>query len=229
MLDRGVLVCSLVSCLLLFACGSDDGSSGGPGLDTARSPACLDLLDAECDYHADKCGEMSRAQCDDIFGSLFCESDATASACSAVLRPASCGETPQACLGIADRDRAQAVCSDLMGVFCAEIEKCAGTDSASCRAQLEAQVCSTAIGVRQDVDTCVAAVPGGCSPEGTFTTPPACQGVVKSTSQTASLSRPSGQGVLESSTISMSSAYISSVSSHPPFLPTELLRRDLTR
>jgi hypothetical protein len=68
----------------LPGCGGDDRGdestdSGGNGRGTA---ACQDWQDAICDFAADRCGAISRSQCDRQYQGIECATDAKASECS---------------------------------------------------------------------------------------------------------------------------------------------------
>lgn len=190
MLRRLVALVLLSLVTTAVACNDDSSSGGsGPGLSPSnqRSSACLEFQAAECDLLADKCQKVARKDCDADFQSLFCKSDADAQACTEALRAATCADdTPQPCVGLADLDAARSACAAVFASLCAANATCTGEDQAACQKQLEAQVCAGAVGVTPSASDCVAAAPSGCA-GGKYSIPEACDGVVKTASETTSL------------------------------------------
>lgn len=144
---------------LLAACGGDDDDddpSRGRGSD-----ACRDFQDAACDYAVDRCHAISRAQCDQMFQSLACKSDAQASACANALNDATCGVARPECnlLQVVDAQPAIESCEALVDAFCSQGVACGQfADRAECSAQTAGVGidCAQALGVTLAYEECFA-------------------------------------------------------------------------
>jgi hypothetical protein len=81
--------------IVVVACGDpDDSSRGGSGVSSVRTPTCLGVQEAECDVRADECGELTRADGDEPFGSSFCRAQASCAPLPAESRPPSLAWSP---------------------------------------------------------------------------------------------------------------------------------------
>ena len=113
-----------------------------------------------CDYLADRCQQMTRAECDDTFQSMFCKDDATMKACTAALASAACDPLPAACKSVADPQPAIDWCESFVDVYCTRFEACKMGTKASCiSASASALDCSLAVGIGPTADDCMAALP----------------------------------------------------------------------
>jgi len=146
----------------LGACATDDGGDGGsdigPRPDNAtRSATCLQWQDAVCDYEADMCQSMTRAECDDVVQSLFCKSNEVMQACITALAAGTCPDTPDACRGVTDPAPAQWYCDFFADTLCARGETCNLGDKDSCLQEAALELdCDSAVGADPQTDTCLA-------------------------------------------------------------------------
>jgi len=171
---------------LLMACsgsgGGEEGAGAGSKYSSKRSPVCKTWQDAMCDFIADKCQAQSRAGCDELYQSLFCEDDTTMQTCISALGSATCGsplEVPTQCKQINDPQPVGEFCQDFarevckFGVRCGEV-----TDQASCEAAAAVELaptCNAGVGLAASADQCLADLPtAACSGS-----PSSCKGVIK--------------------------------------------------
>lgn len=163
-----------VASVALFACSSESASSPPytPNADgdattsspevggVKRSPACLALQDALCDYASDLCATGPRGACDEIYGSVFCSSDdAVVSACVESLRSTKCNEQLSAsCDAPFDVRPAQELCVRFVTKYCAHRVSCGVVTEKECEDDLSAQglECSLAVGIGRNYDQCLA-------------------------------------------------------------------------
>jgi hypothetical protein len=166
---------------------------------TTRSSACLTFQDAECDFQADKCQQLTRAECDASFQSLFCKSDETASACTKALASATCGTSPPECQGIGDTAPALSLCNQFVDVSCTRISGCGAVDKATCLSQEQAVLsCATAVGVAPSFDSCLAEVnSAACNAQKGIDLPASCKGVIKRLMPTSPGTSPSMHPALD--------------------------------
>lgn len=166
---------------LVAACFS--GCSGTASSDAkttpVRSPTCLQWQDAMCDYLADRCGQTTRADCDNLLKSMFCKDDATMKACTNAVAAAACGPTPEPCKNVADTAPAIAWCKNFVDAYCTRFDECKMGTKDSCLATSGTAIdCSLAVGIGASADTCMATLPSTPC-EQMNQTPAACQGVIK--------------------------------------------------
>ncbi len=179
----------------LVACSDSDSGSSGSSLagNTTRSPTCLAFQDAACDWTADKCKTVGRAECDNLLQSLFCKADLVMQACIDGYATAPCGAPPAACHDVADKAPAQQLCSQFIDQWCSYAERCKADSKAECVAKLAESVkCSTAVGISPSFPQCQADIDAlACPAAGaTFKLPEPCNGAVKTWSSSDVSSEP---------------------------------------
>ncbi len=137
------------------------GATGGGSYASRRSPTCKAALSSICDHMADRCMELTRAECDNQFGALFCVDDRLA-ACTGALPNADCGGLPDECSGVGDSAPAVQFCGEFLDKLCSQAVACdpsMGTKQ-DCLSQAGQQIdCSSAIGVRASGDQCLSDLP----------------------------------------------------------------------
>ena len=190
--------------LVLGACSSTSSPAGNGGFNsqdggstngTSRSSTCIAWQKAECDFIADRCKQMSRADCDDQFSAIFCTSDdGKLSACMQVLPTATCGTTPMACGGTLDAAPAIAACNAYLERVCAHDVKCMAATKDECLTAAKQQIdCSRAVGAKPALDACFTKLDAlAC---GTTALPDECKGAIL-VSQGANETTPPGTTVL---------------------------------
>jgi hypothetical protein len=166
--------------LTITGCSSSS-SGGGGGTGTGVSSVCAAWQDRMCDFAADQCGVLDRAECDDDYQSIHCKSDAAAQACLDQLDGADCTSSLSACTfeAVADPAPAIAACKTFVTEICKRSVACgASTDQATCEAEAQTQIdCDRALGVSPDFDTCVEAIRSmDCNAEAL---PDPCVGAIK--------------------------------------------------
>jgi hypothetical protein len=182
---------------LAFACSSEDASDSGDlgpkPANAARSTTCEQWQDASCDFMADQCSSISRAECDDSFQALFCKSDDEVQACISVLGNASCPDTPDACTGVADVAPAKWYCNTFVDLLCTRGEACDLGAKETCvkEAATSALDCNAAVGAGPAIETCLSKLSSvACESLSGGQLPAECQGVIKVLQSTATLSSP---------------------------------------
>ena len=148
--------------LVLVACGGDGGGGGGDSGGRGRgTPACQDWQDAICDFAADECGGIARAECDSQYKGAECRSDEQASACANAFNQATCLTPPPNCdaFDIADPAPAIAKCHGFIEAVCETQAGCgtAGTME-ECVTEVEAMLsldCDNALTVDLRYEECL--------------------------------------------------------------------------
>lgn len=194
---RGVCLAVLCAAFAAGACssGSGDDSGGKPGKYAAkRSATCLAWQDASCDFIADKCSSVTRAECDELYLSLFCESDQSAQACMDALPGATCPTLPDACVKINDPSPVIEFCGEFIEEACKAVVRCEGGTMEDCRLQAQQSLvstCSYGVGLDPSADQCLAELPtASCE-----ALPESCKGVIKTSQQsTATVAPAIGSG-----------------------------------
>lgn len=171
--------------LLLLACSGSSSGDGGGGSNYAskRSSTCLAWQDSMCDFIADKCQAQARADCDELYQSLFCKDDGTMQSCIGTLSTATCPsplDVPAACKGINDPAPVADYCKDFAREVCEFGVRCKETsDQAGCEAQVAvelASTCNAGVGLSATADQCLADLGTlACGEKA----PASCSGVVK--------------------------------------------------
>jgi len=173
--------------LPLAACSTPNDASDGLDLgpkpaNAARSAACLEWQDAACDFLADKCSALSRTECDDDVGSMFCKPDDTMRACTTAYASASCPDSPDPCKGVADTAPARWYCNAFVEVLCTRAEACELQSKASCVADAPSTTlnCDLAVGARSSIDACLSQLTSlSCSALSGGQLPADCVGAIK--------------------------------------------------
>ena len=165
-------ITSLMLAGFIGACsGKYESSGGGPGEQYAskRSTTCKAWQDATCDFLADKCQAQSRAECDELYQSLFCKDDSTMQACVGKLSQASCPspiDLPAECKDINDVAPVAAYCKDV-------------ADQAACESEVAVELaatCASAVGLSATADQCLLQLrTHACGGQA----PASCKGVIK--------------------------------------------------
>ena len=130
--------------------------------DSARgrgSEACREWQDALCTYAADRCGAMTREDCDAQYRGITCKSDAIASECAAEFDAARCGFAPARCDldGVADPAPAMQACQRLFAHLCERAVECSAFESVEdCTSSEAVQAidCSRAIAYSLRYESC---------------------------------------------------------------------------
>lgn len=136
-----------------------------------------------CDFIADKCQAQARADCDELYESLFCKDDATMQSCIGTLGAATCPtplEVPAQCKSINDPAPVADYCKDFAREVCKFGVRCGETsDQAGCEAQLAvdlAATCNSGVGLAATADQCLSDLGTlACGSEA----PASCSGVIK--------------------------------------------------
>src|ERR1700748_2097031 len=159
---------SVAVALCAVACSNTNenhSSSQGRG-----SAACRAWQDAVCDYAADRCGAMTRSDCDAQYQAVTCLSDAAASSCAQNFNASACGRASASCDldSIADPAPAARACDDLVQHFCARSVSCGVSETQdACLATPVVQGidCTKAIAYRLAYEQCFQQVDTlDCSP-----------------------------------------------------------------
>ncbi len=171
--------------LLLLACSGSSSGDGGGGSNYAskRSSTCSAWQDSMCDFVADKCQAQARADCDELYQSLFCKDDATMQTCIGTLSAATCPTpftVPEECKQINDPAPVGAYCQEFARAVCKFGVRCKETsDQAGCEAQVAvelASTCNAGVGLSPTADQCLADLGTlACGQQA----PPSCSGVIK--------------------------------------------------
>ena len=179
-------ITSLMLAGFIGACSGKYESCGcGPGEQYAskRSTTCKAWQDATCDFLADKCQAQSRAECDELYQSLFCKDDSTMQACVGKLSQASCPspiDLPAECKDINDVAPVAAYCKDFARGICKWGVRCkAAADQAACESEVAVELaatCASAVGLSATADQCLLQLrTHACGGQA----PASCKGVIK--------------------------------------------------
>jgi hypothetical protein len=123
------------------------------------SEACNEWQDALCTYAADRCGAMSRGDCEAQYLGVTCKSDAVANECAQEFDNARCGRADARCdlNGVADTEPAMRACTRLFDRFCERAVECAAFESQlACLSSEAVQEidCGRAVAYRLAYETC---------------------------------------------------------------------------
>jgi hypothetical protein len=169
------------SVIVALACfsGCSGSSKSDDGAKSTRSPTCLKWQDAVCDYLADQCHALTRADCDDLYQATYCKDDATMQKCMNAIGTASCPDTPAECTGVVDTEPAIAWCQDFLDAYCAAAETCKLSSKSECLSASAGKLnCANAVGIGPTADQCMTDL--GATPCNQLTALPAsCKGVIK--------------------------------------------------
>jgi hypothetical protein len=114
--------------LCAAACTHTENQSSDQGRGSA---ACHAWQDAVCDYAADRCGAMTRSECDSQYQAVTCQSDDAARSCADDFNTSRCGRASASCDldAIADPAPATRACDDLVQHFCARSVSCGASET----------------------------------------------------------------------------------------------------
>lgn len=166
-------------CMQTGATG-DDGADGGLPENAQRSTTCLEYQRVRCEYAADRCGQMSRSECDAQARSLYCAHDSVVRACIDELRLAGCQSMPAACDDVVDREPAIYICNRVSTKVCTARARCGLETRDACLQQLKLTVpCDQAQGIEPSIDACMLRLDQvSCTALAANDLPPDCVGVV---------------------------------------------------
>lgn len=168
---RGLWSAFLVA---LVACG---GTHEGAPAEGRGSAACRIWQDSVCDW-ADRCGALTREDCDAEFQGVTCRSDGIAMKCSAEFEDASCRGIPMGCGidDVADPAPAAKACDRLTNLICERSVECGISATQGDCLNEGAVDCSRSVAFKLGFEKCVDRVEAlDCE---VMVVPPICESVI---------------------------------------------------
>jgi len=148
----------LLSVVLAIVVSCDSEDDGSESAERERgSEICRQWHDAICEWAADKCGIMKRADCDADYNSVFCVDDEVVAQCVNQLSNASCMSPPIGCdiTDIGNPQEGSHWCERYLEAVCQVDVRCgASTTIEECKV-VSGIDCSDVIGADSEFEDCI--------------------------------------------------------------------------